>query len=292
MNNSILKNSRIRFFSLTLALASVISLGIFMQSCSKDDEKPLDEAILNSTELEEFIIAGADFQKSLAIFTSELSKVNFSELEVSYDAEGRKNMRFPTGTVSVRIEEKGQTFNEKKNALRKKFPQLSSLREEVEKKYFQQCIQNSVNVSAKLLELGINTFRPKLKSGIELGGENESYLNWLMYNWYNSSNFLEIVILIYANGNFELYFDPRNSYDPTTGVYTSYSPPMTSTNGNIYYSSNQVVGIAHTHPGNNAPSTYPQGHPLAGQISEGIIGGIPNYTYTYSNGFWCYYNCD
>ena len=67
MNNSILKNSRIRFFSLTLALASVISLGIFTQSCSKEDEEPLDEAILNSSEFEELVLAGIDLSRNSAL---------------------------------------------------------------------------------------------------------------------------------------------------------------------------------------------------------------------------------
>ena len=94
MNNNILKNSRITFFSLTLALASVVSLGIFTQSCSKDEE-PLDESILNSSELEEYIISGADFKQSLAIFTAGLNKIDFSTLEVTYDEEGRKVVHLP-----------------------------------------------------------------------------------------------------------------------------------------------------------------------------------------------------
>ena len=52
----------------------------FFAGCEKFEDEPLDEAILFSSELEEFIIAGADLQNSLDIFTSELNKVRFSNL--------------------------------------------------------------------------------------------------------------------------------------------------------------------------------------------------------------------
>jgi hypothetical protein len=55
MYTYILKNSKTRVFTLFLALASIISLGIFVQSCNKEDE-PLDEAILNSPELLTLVI--------------------------------------------------------------------------------------------------------------------------------------------------------------------------------------------------------------------------------------------
>lgn len=39
----------------------------------------IDEVILNSTEIEEYIVAGIDLKHSLAIFKSELNQIYFSK---------------------------------------------------------------------------------------------------------------------------------------------------------------------------------------------------------------------
>jgi hypothetical protein len=68
MINSILKNRKTRFFTLTLAFASVISLGILMQSCSKDDF----ENILYAEYLD------IDMNKTTAFTTAELELIGMA----------------------------------------------------------------------------------------------------------------------------------------------------------------------------------------------------------------------
>ena len=256
MNNNILKNSRITFFSLTLALASVVSLGIFTQSCSKDEE-PLDESILNSSELEEYIISGADFKQSLAIFTDGLNKIDFSSLEVTYTEDGRKVVHLPTSVASIRIEEKVQVFNEKKEALLKKFPQFSSMREEIGKKYLQQCAKSSVNVCGKFLEFGIIPTQPKLKNGFESTlwyGEDWGFLMSYLNNWVNTSNNVEMCIISFADGTYMTYTYAYNYANPGKAWVGGFA----TTNGYYYfeeYQSSHVVWFAHTHFNSSNPSS-------------------------------------
>lgn len=251
----ILKNIRIgtRVFTLGLVLTSVISLGIFTQSCNKDEEQPLDDVIINSAELGEYITAGADLQKSLDIFTIELNRVDFSKLEVSYDNEGRKVMRLPAGSVSTRIEEKVQTFNNKKDAVQKKFPRFASHKEDVVKEYLQQCIQSSIYVKGEFLKLGINTSRPRLKSGSSESYSHDCDLYEFLYPWMNNSSYVEVIIIQYTDGSFSVFIDNRNTTNQ------SWTPSLTYNNstGNYYYpgggNSNPIAWMAHTHQNSATP---------------------------------------
>jgi hypothetical protein len=105
------------FYSFFVIMLCMIILGISVQSCNRyDDESSgsMDNNIVNSVELEEYIIAASDFKQSLAIFEKEINNVDFSKLEVSYDTDGRKITRLPASFASIKIEEKLQIFNEKK----------------------------------------------------------------------------------------------------------------------------------------------------------------------------------
>ena len=227
----------------------IVTCCFVFNGCEKDDIelKPLDKVILNSSELEEYIIAGADLQHSLAVFKSRLNKIDFSKLEVTYDAEGRKVVHLSPNLVgNFRIEEKVQMFNDKKEAIQKKFPQFVSFREAEAKKYFQKSIENSVNVMGEFLKLGINISGPKLKSGNEswYGDENLVYMNSYLYNWINSANYVELYIIYYADGTFGTYQNPGATSSWTSITYTV-------SNGQMYFpeggSSSAVTSIGHTH---------------------------------------------
>jgi len=296
MNNNILKNSRINFFSLTLAFASVIFLGIFTQSCSKEDEEPLDKAILNSSELEEYIIAGADFHQSLAIFEKELNKIDFSTLEVTYNAEGKKVIHLPDAFVSsIKIEEKVQAFNEKKEALQKKFPQFDSFRKDIGIRYIEQCIDRSANVTGKLLELGYISSRPLLKNGNEqtvtyYGSNEAQYLQGFLYSWLFAPDFVEVYILTFADGSYAVVHNSESNSSGTAGLY--YTVKGGGTYTTLPEDNRQIVSIGHTHGyGGNGPNPTLPYYDANGIYHPGDYHDWPGITsrYIYYDGQQHYY---
>jgi hypothetical protein len=92
-----------------------ICVACFMTGCQKDtyfENTPIENEIVNSIELEEYIIAASDFKQTLAVFEKEISKVDFSKLEVTYDTDGREIMRLPVSVGSIRIEENNANYVE------------------------------------------------------------------------------------------------------------------------------------------------------------------------------------
>jgi hypothetical protein len=245
MKTFFIKNRTV--YSIAVLLTGIIFLGFMMQSCSSDDELSGDRGddnIINSVELEEYIIAASDFKQSLAIFEKEINKVDFSKLEVSYDKDGRKITRLPASVASVGIEEKLQIFNEKKEALLEEYPQFASFTLDKSKTYFQQSIQNSLNVSSKLLELGINFYQPLLKGGTyETYNSQPSLLSFLS-SWVNSPDYVEVFIIAYTNGSLATWIDSENTtHSSGISIYTKYNKHFTDVGGN----SSAIVWVAHTH---------------------------------------------
>lgn len=227
------------------------------QGCEKDEYEmidELDEAILNSSELEEYIIAGADLQRSIAIFNSKLNKIDFSKLEVTYDSKGRKIIHLsPSLVENIHIEEKVQMFNEKKDALQNKFPQFVSFRETEADKYFQKSIENSVNVKGEFLKMGINFSIPRLKSGNETWGgyEDEYSMKVFLHDWCDNPEYVELWIIYYGDGTIATYQHPQATANIT--YFSGYQ-----TNGQTYFpeggSSSPIVSIGHTHRNSSSPS--------------------------------------
>lgn len=244
----ILKNRKVLIFS--IIFVTVISLGVFIQGCSMEEDEPLDEAILNSSELEEYIIAGADFQKSLAVFTATLNKIDLSMLDSSFNSEGRKVLYLPASVGSIQIEKKIQSFNEKRDALLKKFPQFTSFRKDISKEYFQHSIKNSVNVKTEFLKLGINPSKLKLKSDNEtIWSGNCNGLDGFLNSWVNSAGYVEVVILYYYGGDIDVIQVPGASQGST-------NPLTFQTQGGMsYYNSRAVWNVGHTHTDDNGADT-------------------------------------
>jgi hypothetical protein len=236
-----------------MLLAGTVVIGIFMYGCSNENEIliSMDDETVNSVELEEYIITASDFKQSFALFEKELGKVDFSKLEITYDADGREVMHLPASAGSIRIEEKIQIFNEKKQALLEKYPQFAYFTSDESNEYFQQCIQNSLSVNNKLLEMGINVFRPLLKGGtVENWNSGNGWLSFLS-SWVNNSNYVEVYLIAHSNGTYSTWVDDRNT---ANSAYLTYSKK----NGKYYFTqggnTNSISWIAHTHRNSQYPS--------------------------------------
>jgi hypothetical protein len=234
----------------------MIVLVIFISGCSSENEifVSIDDEIVNSVELEEYIIAASDFKQSLILFEKELSKVDFSKMEVTHDANGREIMHFPSASVSIMIEEKIQNFNKKKQALLENYPQFSSFALDISQKYFQQCIQSSLNVCDKLLEFGINYSIPLLKGGtVETWyGEDWYFLTSFLSEWVNSSNYVELFIITHVDGTYSTWIDDSNTSNHASITYST-------SNGKYYFTeggnTSPIFSIAHTHRNSSSPSS-------------------------------------
>jgi len=279
MDRIFLKESKVRVFSIGTALVSIIFIGVFLQSCNDEDKIPdtIDEEVINSPELEEYIIAGADFQQSLAAFTAGLNKIDFTTLEVTYEPGWIKVVHLPVSSVG--IEEKIKNLNEKKKVLLKKFPQFASL--ENSKEYFRQSIENSVNVRGELLKLGFNSSKPLLKSGSEgsfSNWPNTFYLSNFLDSWVNSPDYVEAIILLFDDGYWGVYIDSQNTPFESNINLT----PTRNSNGDIIgykYNSRTIVSFGHTHgAGISGPN------PSSG---DGALVGVDNFIY-YDGAYYYY----
>ena len=125
MNSTILKNG-VTIFNIFMASTFIF----WTIGCQSDDEL---ESVNNSSvvactsELEDFIIAATDLQQSLIVFEKELIKVNFADLETEINADGNKVTHLPAIIRSLNIEQKILLMNQKKDALRNKYPQFASM---------------------------------------------------------------------------------------------------------------------------------------------------------------------
>ncbi|GHT24539.1 hypothetical protein FACS189430_09610 [Bacteroidia bacterium] len=84
----------------------------FLVGCQERENNDIELLDESSLEIEEYIIAGLDYQQALNIFNSEIKNIDFSRIEKSIDVKGNIIVKIPT---SVSIEEKARTFNEKKD---------------------------------------------------------------------------------------------------------------------------------------------------------------------------------
>ena len=245
---------------ISIALAIVISFGIILQGCTS--ELVFDDDILNSPELEEYIIAGADLASSVAIFKKELNKIDFSKLEVTQDSEGRMVKRLPAGSISKSIEEKVYTLNEKKETLREKFPEFSNFSIEKSNKYFQICAKKSLNVSSKLLEFGYATSRSMLKSGTVEFFDNDCDLRNFLWSWCNNSSYVEVMIIRYSNGYYDVFFANGATSSSTSII-------LHPGNGSWYFKggsfpNSSITDIGHTHIHHSNPGNSDNTKPYSG----------------------------
>lgn len=231
---------------------------IMFAGCSQEDDTMSNNfsAIINSPELEDFIVADIEFKHAFSIFKKELANVDFSKLESAKNIEGITVLYIPT---SICIESKANAFNEKKRLLLAKYPQLNSFSANVKKECFEQGIAKSSRISKKMFEFGISIHQPRLKGGTTELFTDGSYCEYLAQQ-VTSPNYVEIFLLTFADGNSMSYID-----DNATAI--SSTMELTGIGGYWYHSSypnSHVVSMMHTHIYDTGPSDVDLNNKLSG----------------------------
>ena len=244
----------------TLCTVGIVSFpGSQKQDYDYSEKDDLDPALLNSPELEEYIIAGAEYREASNTFATELGKIDFSKLKFEEDLNGDRIIRIP---ISVSIEKKAMNFETKKNALFVKHPQFASMSPAIQYDYFRACIKSSTNVNRKLLEMGININRPLTKGGTSEEFANMEDLTDYLSAQMSSSDYREIVIIVYQDGRIATYQDDANTSSSfhISIPYTVednpkyYYPQALDANGNLI-EKNRIRYIAHTQLSGHTPSS-------------------------------------
>jgi hypothetical protein len=245
----------------------VVAGSVFLQSCESEysfnKKTEIDEAIVNSPELEEFVLAGLEFEKSLANLTHKLNSIDFSTLEVTYDADGRKIRRVPIGLVFSEIENNAQKLNETRDALLDKYPEFTSFREDVGTAHISRAIHRSPNAKSRYLALRGASSQPRLKSGNEQNGTghhfmDNCYLESFLYGWATTNNpaYRELWIIGYEDGTWATLLYP-NATSGTVGKWLPFMTPDRYSGGTWdghsqwHYpeggSDSRIVKVGHTH---------------------------------------------
>lgn len=219
---------------------------------------------MNSPELEEYIIAGADYRRTLNIFKDEISNIDFSKLEFIENSKGEKVAHLP---VSVNVEKQSRVFKEKKRTLFARYPQFASLTETARQNYFRTCIRSSPDINGKLLELGINAFLPSTKQNSEgMFTDEKDYMDFLA-RWIENNDD-EIIIIVFDDGSATYWL-----YDKVSSTSTQ-TPPMQEENGQTSYMNRQVSKLIHTQPDNGEASDTDK---------KGKFAGVDHYVYYNGN---------
>ena len=233
----------------TLCTVGIVSFpGCQKQDYDYSEKDDLDPALLNAPELEEYIIASAEYRYTMDLFQIEIKKVDLLNLKFVKGANGEKIAYLP---ISVDIEDKIRNLKEKEDILFRRYPQFTALTKNTKKDYVRNCIKNSLNVNKKLLELGININQPMTKGGTsEAFGNMEDLTNYLTEEM-SSSTYREIVIIVYKDGRIVTYQDDANTYT----YYQVKLKKVTNTitgNSKYYYpetsqnDSDEIAYMAHT----------------------------------------------
>jgi hypothetical protein len=174
--NSILNNKKIRIFSLVMVLASVIAVGIFIQSCN-DEEFYGSSSAENYTEAD-FLVVSSEFQvfqRDIENFAEDL-RANYTNLSISDRNEFDEILK---KIAAVDIEDTEDLYNQMNSIIKIDLKaRLTEIRENSLE------IRNSVerkNVSRKDLIVAIkrNSIIQKkpfirLKNGAEQDGDNQA----------------------------------------------------------------------------------------------------------------------
>lgn len=241
MKNSLLFRS---FWPSILALITAFLL----LGCEKErTDDFFDPAIANSPKMEAYVIAKYDLQQSIIDLRTYLGRIDLSKLEW-VEENGRMVMHLPG--IPPKIEAKVAALNEANSALLSEFPQIASFSSQTKGDYLQYCTQNSVAVNNRLLDLGINAYQVTTKRFIDEWGDVMDFLDGHM----GSHNYVEVVIIGYADGGSYIYTDSRNTSS------RAYYPMFTRrSDGRGYYpeggDNSAVVMVAHTHRYSSTPSS-------------------------------------
>ena len=252
-----------------LASAAIVMGGMFLQSCENETDSGFDNTqqegrsstvnleIVRSVEMEDFIFAGADLFQAKAAFTEALNSIDFSQLEVTNDENGKKIIHLPSDFTSIGIESNLQAFNEKRSVLQRRFPQLASFGEEASKEHFTRAIRRltiPVHSAPQLIRSA-----PRLRSDVEADQTERDWSNDIIetfdgfmhmfgqvYHWMNCCVPRELAIFAFADGTFATHLHADATYY-TTRILMERNQ---RTNELFFRQGNQyspIVWVAHTH---------------------------------------------
>lgn len=234
------------FRALLPSVFTLISTFLLIGCEKEHTDDFLDPALANSPKLETYVIAKYDLQQSITEFRYYLSKIDFTKLEW-VEESGRMVMHL--SGRPPKIEAKVAALNEANAALLGEFPQIASLSIQAKGDYVQYCTQNSIAVNDKLLDLGINAYQAITKRPVDEWGNVMDFLD----NHMGSPNYVEAVIIGYADGGSYIFIDSRNT--PNRAYYPMFTR---GADGLGYYpqggNNSAVVMVAHTHRYSSNPS--------------------------------------
>ena len=232
--------------------AAIVSIGsvLVFTGCQKEkySDDNIDAEIAQSSEMENYIVAGYELQAALNEWQNSLNAIDFSKLEFVPDADGKLVMHMPV--QSLVFDAKLRALNTSRSVLQSRYPELASFVSERRQDIIESCISNSVVVNTKLLDMGINIFQPMTRRiRPELFDDSMLFLNeWTT----NNHHYVEAVIVVYRDGSSSIYIDPSNTYNQST------YPGITQEGDLFYYrgggSNSPILFVGHTHLSDGEPS--------------------------------------
>lgn len=227
--------------AITWLMVFVVSSFIF-QGCEKDDHfSPEKNAIIKSTEFEDFI--AANMALFSAIEQAKAFKNNPENMDTAETIELEqgvivRSMQFKTEKDLLKNAlEKGEVFL-------KKHPSFSTYREEEVKDLVFETLATSMPLNEFMFQENLMV---RLKSGnIEAGSSGHDYSGfWNAFNYvinYMATNGAEAGGYIYQGGGALIYLNPH-----ATANNWGAPGPITITNDVSYYNGNAIQATFHTH---------------------------------------------
>ncbi len=261
-----------------LLFISIIPFFIFILGCQEKGTEFMDEKIEESSELEEYIIAGLDFQHSLNEFKQQLKSVDMLSLQPTLDSKGNLIITIPT---KVNIEEKAKYFNQKKKVLIEKYPELKNLKPLKRQERIEGCINSSLKIAKALIEFEYIFDQPRLKSSpgeycFDYFSDENGAFNFLNQQ-IADPNYMEVTLVVFENGTIVTVTsdinDEHNSYISLHQNSNTQKWYLCDVDGS-YVSMSAISYTAHTH---NTPD------PASDQDieSQAMHPGLPMYIYHY-----------
>lgn len=232
---------------------SAVLAGIVLWACQKEKypDDTIDAEIAASVEMEEYVVAGYELQAALTEFQRAMNATDWSRMRYVQDEDGREVMRLPV--QSLVFEAKLNRFNEKKELLQRKYRRLTSYSPERCEALIQNCLDNSVQVATKLLDMGFNVYLPRTKAILE--PFTEESLKDSLGSWVNNSHYVEAWYVKYTNGIYNIFIDSTNTSNQAR------IPEIIRDNhtGNFYWPgggqpNTPIDFIGHTHRNSSKPS--------------------------------------
>jgi len=178
----------------------MISASFVFTGCQSEQEgltSSTDKAIVESVELENFILAGIEYQQVIKDFRNAIAKVDFSPL-IAQAKEGQKVIPL---SGMPEIEGKYLELEQTRKDLLKKFPQFGHDTKQNRLLTLQKCENFSQVIARKLLDIDPSFSRPRLKRYTIENYANSTTLNNFLSSYVNSPNYVEIFMVVFEDGS-------------------------------------------------------------------------------------------